>query len=83
MDKKQIIKRVIEDSLLEQNDDVLRKKVAYEVMIGLEENCIDFETVNTYTPSELVDKQQIQIAIDDEVFIITGTGIIEDGGFSK
>ena len=83
MDKKQIIERVIQDSLFEHNDSILRRKVAYEVMIGLEENCIDYTTVNTYTPAEMIDKQQIQVVIDDEVFVITATGTIEDGEFSK
>jgi len=74
MDKKDIIREVIFNNLFEQNDKECRDKIGYELREGLEMNGIDYTTINTYSPPDIVDKNQIKIVIDDEEFIVSNTG---------
>jgi len=81
MDKKQIIKKVVLDNLFEQNDEELRRKVAYEIRNELEQNDVDYTAVNLYTPPEMVDKNEVRIAIDNEVWIVRPSTLNDLGEF--
>jgi len=45
-----------------------RDDIAYRIKCFLEEEVVDFETINLYTPSERVDQGYTDIRIDDELY---------------
>jgi hypothetical protein len=62
------ISEILNSFYLEQNSDTNRSGIAYQIKCFLEYEKINYETVNLYTPPERVDRELIDIRIDDELY---------------
>ena len=70
-DKSKLNKKI--DNILirhqwEFNDEITRDKIGYEIKCFMENENIEWETLNLYTPPEIVDKGSVNICIDDEYY---------------
>lgn len=52
----------------EQNDEITRDKISYEIKCFSEQEGIKWETINLYTPPEKIDQGLIDICIDNEYY---------------
>ena len=80
IEEKKVVKEklgeIILKNLFEQNHKVLHENIAYEIKCFLDDSDIPWETVNTHTPSELIDKNLVSVKIDDEEFIVGVENVI-------
>ena len=75
--KQELSEVIIPRYLGKHNDKATRKEIGYDVMKFLTEKKYDFTTINTHTPTKLVDEQKVKLEVDDYVLIVSAINVKE------
>ena len=65
---KEKISEILEKYLFEMNDRVTRKEIGYEIKTFMENEKMDWMTLNLHTPAEKIEKGFIDICVDGEYY---------------
>lgn len=52
------------------SDEATRCSIAYDIKVFLEDNCMEWTSLNTHTPIEEVDKGVVFVVVDGEKFVV-------------